>query len=100
MPIITFTDVKHWKSSANDLSKSMCGLKEERDKLKHQSDELRTHLYFLKEQRANTMALLDVHLPKEAKPVKSLETSVPDKKMKARDVPKEKDKKTSVSKAA
>ena len=100
MPIITSTDVKHWKSSANDLSKSMCGLKEERDKLKHQADELRTHLYFLKEQRANTMALLDVHLPKEAKPVKSLETSVPDKKMKARDVPKEKDKKTSVSKAA
>lgn len=60
----SYTDVQHWKSSASDLSKSVCVLSEQRDELKDTIDEMMSLGYSLedeKKKKSKPSALLEMH---------------------------------------
>ena len=59
----SYTDVQHWKSSASDLSKSVCVLSEQRDELKDTIDEMMSLGYSLENEKKKSKALtlLDMH---------------------------------------
>ena len=60
----SYTDVQHWKSSASDLSKSVCVLSEHRDELKDTVDEMMPLGYSLEntKKKSKALALLEMHV--------------------------------------